>query len=115
MEALTVESTRPTFAWLSLLAASVAFLLIAGSIFIQWALVMWRVSSQRNGIGSEAGAAPLLDVAFVAADGIVVGGIVVGVLSLVRREPQWPWALAGIGLNLLAPVAAIVLVRLVLG
>jgi hypothetical protein len=69
----------------------------------------------RNGIGAEAGEAPLIGVAFVAAAGIVLGGIVVGVLSLVRRERQWPWALAGIALNLLAPIAAIGLVRFVLG
>lgn len=103
---------RPMLGWLSLSIAAAVFALVLGLLVPGLAALRYQTTSSGAGIGSSAGGvAPwvLHTLMFMS-----VVGVASAVAGIVRREqPRWVHV-AGVSLNIVAPVAAALTIRLLL-
>ena len=100
---------RPMLGWLSVGIAAVVFVLVVGALVPGLPEIRFGPTSSGNGIGAVAGGVgPWLLYTLAM---MIAAGVASAVLGLVRSErPRWVHV-AGVSLNVIAPIAAVLTIR----
>ena len=103
---------RPMLGWLSLSIAAAVFAIVVGILVPGLPTFGFQTAPSGIGIGAMAGgAAPWLLFTLIS---MIVAGVVSAVAGMVRSErPRWVHV-AGVSLNLVAPIAAVLTIRFLL-
>ena len=106
------RSRRPVFGWVSVGIAASVFLIIVISVVGTFVTIRLQATASGHGVGAVAGG--VRPWVFYLLVGIIGTGVVSAVVGLVRGERRRWLHVVGMVLNVLAPVAAVVTLRLLL-
>ena len=106
------RSVRPMLGWLSVGIAAAVFALVVGALVPGLGEIRFQSPSSGSGAGAIAGGARPWLVYTLAA--LVVAGVAAAVAGMVRGERRRWVHVAGVTLNVIAPIAAVLTTRLFL-